>query len=147
MVNDIIDLKKDKAHPEKRLRPLASGRIKVAEAALLSLIFFSVGLWIAYTLDILFFFSGLFLALLTFLYSIWLKNEPIIDIVLIAINFVIRAVSGAFIIHVIISPWLILCPFFLALFLAVSKRQLEISLMKGRSHLHKDVLKYYKSLD
>jgi 4-hydroxybenzoate polyprenyltransferase len=142
-LNDIIDIKRDKVHPEKRFRPLASGRITLIEAIFISVIFFVLGLLIAYNIDILFFFSGLLLAVLTFLYSIWLKNEPVLDILMIAVNFVIRAVSGAFIIHVIISPWLILCPFFLALFLAVSKRESDLMLMKGKALMHKNVLKYY----
>lgn len=145
VMNDIIDRKKDKAHPEKKNRPLASGKISLFEAWTIFIIMIAFGLLLAFILGILFFISSLTLFIITLMYSLFLKNEPIADILIIAINFVIRAVSGTFIIKVFISPWLILCPFFLALFLAAGKRDADIRFVKNANMMdkYKKVLKHY----
>jgi len=143
IVNDIIDIKRDRAHPEKSSRPLAAKKITIPEAVLLAIILLALSIYIAYTLSTLFLISVIFLFMLTLLYSLWLKNETILDVIIIAVNFVVRAVSGAFIIHVTISPWLIVCPFFLAIFLAVGKRDADLKFMKKDATKHKEVLKYY----
>jgi 4-hydroxybenzoate polyprenyltransferase len=131
IINDIIDIKKDKEHPEKRNRPIASGKIKTISALIFAVILFTISFYFAFRLSLTFFYSILGLVSLTFLYSIFLKKEIFVDVLVISINFVIRAVSGAFLINVEISPWLILCPFFLALFLALGKRYSELSFKKA----------------
>lgn len=149
VINDIIDRKKDKKNPEKKNRPLAADRIKVWHAVLFSLILFILGIYIAINLSMMFFVFVMGLFIMTQLYSFWLKNEPFADILAISVNFVIRTVSGNFVIangtspYMNISSWLILCPFFLALFLAVSKRQSELLFLKGQSAPHRSTLKYY----
>lgn len=142
-LNDIVDIAKDMVHPEKKLRPLASGKISILEAVLLIVLLLAVGLYIGYCLNTLFLLCLVFLFLFTVFYSLALKKEVVADVIAIAINFVVRAISGAFIINVNISPWLILCPFFLALFLAVGKRFADFKYMKENAHHHKVVLKYY----
>lgn len=142
VLNDIVDRKKDRVHPEKKNRPLASGRVSLLEAWIIMFVMFALGMILAYYLGILFFISAAGLFLLTLIYSLFLKNEPIADILVIAINFVIRAVSGTFIIKVFISPWLVLCPFFLALFLAAGKRDADIRFVKN-INTYKKVLKHY----
>ncbi len=143
ILNDIIDIKRDKSHPEKKSRPLASGKVSIFEAVLLLIIFLGASIYIAYGLNIMFLACVGFLFLFTLLYSVFLKKEPIADVVAISINFVVRAVSGAFILKVMISPWLVVCPFFLALFLAVGKRDADLRFMKGNASKHKEVLKHY----
>ncbi len=145
VLNDIIDRKKDRAHPEKKNRPLASGKITLIEAWTIMALMLAAGMLLAYYLGILFFISASGLFIITLAYSLFLKNEPIADILIIAINFVIRAVSGTFIIKVFISPWLILCPFFLALFLAAGKRDADIRFVKNTNIMdkYKKVLKHY----
>lgn len=145
VLNDIIDRKKDRAHPEKKNRPLANGKITLIEAWAIMALMLAAGMLIAYYLGILFFISASGLFIITLAYSLFLKNEPIADILIIAINFVIRAVSGAFIIKVFISPWLILCPFFLALFLVAGKRDADIRFIKDTTSISKyrKVLKHY----
>jgi 4-hydroxybenzoate polyprenyltransferase len=143
ILNDIIDLKKDKLHPEKKYRPLAYGKVTIYEAYIISILFLIASIIIAYYLNIVFLILIVILFILTTLYTIWLKNEPLVDILLIAINFVIRAISGAFILSIFVSPWLIVCPFFLALFLASSKRNGDLRLLKKMAITHKKVLKYY----
>ena len=143
IINDILDKKKDRLNPEKAKRPIAAGKIATLPALFIALMLFLGSTYLAYTLSFYFLISVLILFILTQLYSLFLKHEPFIDILIIPLNFVIRAVSGTFIIYSTISPWLILCTFFLALFLAVGKREAEISYLKDYSH--RPILKYYTS--
>jgi 4-hydroxybenzoate polyprenyltransferase len=143
VLNDIIDRDKDRIHPEKKFRPLASKKVTLIEGWMLFVVMLALGLGVAYTLGILFALTGFALFALTVLYSLWLKNEPVIDVLMIAINFVIRAVSGVFILQVSVSPWLILCPFFAALLLAIGKREADLRFMKGNASNHRAVLKDY----
>jgi len=151
IINDIADREKDRNNTEKRLRPIASGKVSVWKAAFIALIVLSLGLCISFTLSPMFLMLGAALFLLTQAYTFKLKNEVFADILVISTNFVIRTVSGAFVTsngfhpYVEISPWLILCPFFLALFLAVSKRRSEAFLLKKASGEHREVLKSYNS--
>ncbi len=147
LINDMIDRKRDRKNIEKRLRPIASGKVKLWQGVMLSIICLVIGLAIAFNLSIMFGILALALFLLGQLYSFKLKKEAFADILTISTNFVIRAVAGAFVIaqgfkpYVTISPWLILCPFFFALFLAVIKRRSE-SFMKNAEE-HRPVLKSY----
>ncbi len=143
ILNDIIDLQADKKHPEKRLRPLASGTIGIGSAIGVFILLLAVAITSAQLFSAYFSYAiaGLFIS--TLLYSLFLKNEPFVDILLISINFVLRAVSGTFIINVAVSPWLILCPFFLALFLATGKRIADNQFLGKKAALHKPVLQYY----
>ncbi|MFA6088468.1 MAG: UbiA prenyltransferase family protein [Candidatus Woesearchaeota archaeon] len=143
VINDFLDIKRDKKHPEKKERPLASGRISVFEAIIVAIILFGLSIIISLELGVMFLICVLVLFGLTLLYSIYLKKEAVADVIAIALNFVVRAISGTFIINVFISPWLIVCPFFLALFLAVGKREADLRFLKGSALQHKEVLKYY----
>ena len=143
ILNDIIDIKKDRSHLEKRKRPVASGKLKVWQAATLTIMLFIASIVIANTLDNLFLFSILFLFGFTQAYSLWLKKEIFADVLAIAINFVVRASSGAFIIHAGISPWLILGVFFLSLFLSIGKRYANIKLLGDRIQEYNPTLVNY----
>lgn len=143
IINDILDRKKDRLHPEKQDRPIASGKVSLLEAALISALLLFSGIFLAYSLLPLFaLFAGL-LFLMGQAYTFALKNEPFADILSISANFVIRAVSGSVLVNLSISPWLILCTFFLALFLATAKRHSDLLLLKENSDKHRPVLKYY----
>ena len=149
IINDIIDRKKDKNNPEKRFRPIAAGEISVDLALIAAVFLLIAGLYLSYNLSLAFFMLAALSFILIQAYTLWLKNEPFIDILVIPTNFVIRTVSGAFVIadgfspYIRISPWLILGPFFLALFLAISKRRSEIFLLKDNFKSHRNVLEYY----
>jgi len=149
IINDIVDKEKDQKHPEKKLRPIASGKIKIWQGTVLSIFLFAISITIALNLSLYFTYFVLALFILTIIYSFFLKNEPFVDILVIAINFVIRAVSGAFVFvmnnkpYVEISSWLILCPFFLALFLDIGKREADLKLLGKKAYQHKKVLKVY----
>lgn len=136
VINDMIDRKKDTLHPEKRNRPIASGRVSVIEGVILSATLFIASLLIALKFSPAFSYSVLALFALTLMYSSIFKHEAFADVLFIGMNFVIRAVSGTFVINVSVSPWLVLCTFFLALFLAVGKRGSDLVLLgedAGRS--------------
>ncbi|MBR9677229.1 UbiA prenyltransferase family protein [Candidatus Woesearchaeota archaeon] len=141
--NDILDLKADRLNPEKKNRPLATKKISTTNAAILAATLGFSGLIIAFFLSFNFFIVSLLLVTLTTVYSVWLKKEMFADILIIATNFVLRTLSGAYVISVAVSHWLILVPFFLALFLATGKRESELKFLGKKALQHKKVLEYY----
>lgn len=122
IINDVKDAATDKEHPEKRHRPLVAGRVTKNSALLLSSLLLVSGLYMAHSLSAPFFLFAAALFISSTLYTLYLKQVAIIDIHAVAINFLIRAVSGAVLIKAPISPWLIFSMFFVALFLAAGKR-------------------------
>jgi 4-hydroxybenzoate polyprenyltransferase len=145
IINDLVDLKKDKFNPEKKNRPLVKGSIKRPTALILMAILFILGLLFAVSINEIFLYFVILLFVVGLVYTFLLKNIVFADILAIATLFVIRAISGAFAIEVKVSPWLILCPFFLSLFLSVGKRQAEIILMSEHAHKARKVLKQYSN--
>lgn len=127
IINDLVDLKKDKLHPEKKLRPLAAGKIKASYALILSVILFLVSVLIAYSLSATFLYAVLALFVISQVYNFYVRNIAFLDLIIISINFVIRAASGVFIIEVPLTPWVILSTFFLSMFLVSTKRFTELS--------------------
>ena len=138
--NDIRDLERDKLHPRKRHRPLPSGQVSRREAELLMLMLVLASLSLAASLGTCFAAFTAALILVACLYSFYLKNVPVVDVTVIAVNYLIRAVAGAVLIEVEASPWLIAGIFFLALFLVLSKRKAELSIVGSAS---REVLRVY----
>lgn len=143
IINDVVDRDKDKLHPRKSVRPIASGKLKPGEALGYSIIIFAAALSLAFILDF-----GLFLILavyflLVLMYSLKLKNVVILDVILIAVGFVLRTVGGAVVIHVRISPWLIVCTTLLSLFLALNKRKNELLVLSENAVGHRKILEEY----
>lgn len=126
LLNDVIDRKSDAQHPQKRRRPIASGKLPVSIALVFALLFAVGSLVAAFQLDQHFAFILAGYVLLTLAYTIYLKNIIILDVLIIASGFVFRAVAGAFAIQEEVSSWLIICTVFLALFFALGKRRAEI---------------------
>lgn len=123
--NDILDRERDRAHPVKRLRPIASGELPLSGAVGLSAGLAAFSLAGAFALSVPFAqVLCAYLAMQIF-YSIALKRVPLVDVIVIAAGFVLRAIAGARAINAAISPWLLLCAFLLALFLALCKRRGE----------------------
>lgn len=143
IINDIVDRDRDRLHPAKSTRPIASGSLAVREALAYSLIIASVALVSAFLLDLEFFAILLSYFVLVLAYSIRLKNIIILDVILIAAGFVLRTVGGAVVIDVRISPWLILCTTMLALFLALNKRKSELLVLSGKAAAHRKILEEY----
>lgn len=125
--NDVIDIDRDKIHPVKSKRPLAKGDISKNGAILFIPFLFIILILLSFEFNVKFNLILWFYVLLNVLYSIWLKHIVIVDIFSIAFGFMLRVFSGAFVIDVYISNWLILTTIFLSLFLAVMKRRVEIA--------------------
>jgi 4-hydroxybenzoate polyprenyltransferase len=145
LINDIVDIEKDKTHPLKRLRPLPSGRLRLAFAKA-AVPFLSLGgLLAAFQLDTKFGFIVAGYFVLFALYSFFLKNLVILDVMIIAAGFVLRAVAGAVVIDVLISKWLLICTIFLSLFLALCKRRHELIALGNNSSRHRSTLDEYSA--
>jgi 4-hydroxybenzoate polyprenyltransferase len=126
VINDWIDAPRDREHPEKRRRPIASGEVASGPALALAFGLTAASLGIATALGTPFLAAVLLYLALTHFYSFVGKNVVILDAMLVAAGFVIRAVAGALAIDVPSSDWFVLCTLFLALFLALSKRRAEL---------------------
>ncbi len=128
LFNDLLDLKSDRAHPTKRHRPVASGRVGLRTAALTASALTLLALAGAWRLALPFFYVLLAYLVLQLVYSLFLKHIALLDVFIIACGFVLRAIGGAEVFEdpaIPISPWLLLCTFLLALFLALCKRRQE----------------------
>jgi 4-hydroxybenzoate polyprenyltransferase len=141
--NDIIDRDKDRKHSRKKNRPIASGQIKSAYALLFGFFLLVFSLYAAYIINYNFFLCVTVYFIITSFYSVWLKNIVIIDVIIIALGFVIRAVSGAYIINVEISSWLIICTFLLSLLIGFGKRRSELNFLGEDAGEHRRNLELY----
>ncbi len=145
IINDFLDIEKDKKHPKKRERPLASGRLNPYHAILSAIIFILIALLGSYLINVSFFIISMAFFLLIMLYSLYLKNFIIVDIMIISTGFVIRAVAGALAVSVLVSPWLIICAFLLALFLALGKRRHELFILGDKVKEHRESLESFST--
>jgi 4-hydroxybenzoate polyprenyltransferase len=134
IINDLRDREEDRFHPEKSLRPLASGKVRPAPAAAQAFIVLLAGLLLAGVLPALVYLPLLAYLALQVLYTFLFKRLVILDALAIAVGFVLRVVAGALAITVPMSSWLLLCTFFLALFLAFCKRRNELGLIDSGAH-------------
>lgn len=144
IINDLIDRDRDKLHPEKKDRPLASGKVSVQFASLISLLCLGLSVYLATFINLPFLLTVLFMFAYILAYSLFLKHEAFVDILIIAFNFVIRTLAGIFILEVnVISPWIISCTFFLALFLLSGKRRSELTALEHKAGQHRKTLDIY----
>ncbi len=143
IINDLIDLKNDQQHPLKRQRPIASGRIPIRVARYLAAALLALGLIFAYWLNTKFALVCLGYAILMICYSAHLKKIAILDVIIIALGFVLRAVAGTVAIEVPASPWLLVCTLFLSLFLVLAKRRHEVMLLGKDANHHRQSLSHY----
>lgn len=130
IVNDILDCQADRSHPVKRNRPIASGRVRTGQAVVLAGVLWMVSL----SLVAAFLSSGVLIVLglyigLTLGYSIALKERVILDVILIAIGFVLRTLAGTLAVEIAASEWLVACVFTLCLFMGFGKRRCEIAMI------------------
>jgi 4-hydroxybenzoate polyprenyltransferase len=145
VLNDLADLEQDRAHPQKRRRPIASGDVSLRAARILAPLLAAVGLAAAFALRAEFgVLAAVYLAV-NLLYSWRLKSVVLVDVFLIAVGFVLRAVGGVEVLSppAEISPWLLVCTFFLALFLALAKRRHERTLLMEEAPSHRATLGEY----
>lgn len=127
LINDLFDLEHDRAHPIKRLRPMASGRLPlpVAQTAAALLILASLGLTALLGLPCFACAAGYLIVNLA--YSLHLKHMPFVDVLSIAAGFLLRVLPGALALAVVASPWLLICTFVLACLLGFGKRAHELA--------------------
>lgn len=145
IINDILDAPQDRLHPEKRNRPIASGQVPVSAAVVLAVIL-SVGVLVgSFVLSPPFCVVIVVYLIMNILYTLWLKHRCLIDVMIIALGFVLRALAGVLLIVVPISPWLLVCTFTLCLFLGFGKRRCELAVMTDieSAHNHRRVLAFY----
>lgn len=144
IINDLVDLPRDRQHPTKRLRPLASGRLTVRAARSASAILAALTLAASLALNLSF---GLIVAVYVasnLLYSFWLKHVPIIDVFVVASGFLLRVAAGVALLTVErFSPWLYVCTTLLALYIGFGKRRAELVLLADGANAHRRVLDGY----
>lgn len=145
VINDIIDRKEDLIHPGKKQRPIPSGNLPIINAIIGVCILLAVSFTGAFLLSKNFGFILILYVALTISYSLKLKHVVILDIIVVAIGFVLRAVAGAVAIQVAISSWLLVCTFFLALFLVIGKRRSELKTLKEEAVNHRKILEEYNA--
>jgi 4-hydroxybenzoate polyprenyltransferase len=143
VVNDTCDREADRKHPKKRLRPLASGAVSVSTAVCLAVLFLVGGLVGAWLLG-----TGVLIVVgiyfvMNLAYSLRLKHVVILDVLLVAIGFVLRVLAGASAVDVTPSAWLLLCTLLLSLFLALTKRRHELVLLEGEAANARAILDEY----
>lgn len=144
IINDLVDIEKDRQHPTKRNRPLASGelqpRVAVAGACLIIVACLPASLWLGNGVGlILYGYLALMIA-----YSFWLKNIVIVDVLAIAAGFVLRVAAGVVVVVADrFSPWIYVCMVLLALFLALGKRRQEIVLLPTNHNTTRAILEEY----
>ena len=143
LVNDIVDRESDRLHPLKSKRPIASGAVPVPIAVGTAVIVGAIALAGAYAIGPPFAGVGAFYLVLQILYSFVFKHMVILDVLTIAIGFVLRAAGGALAVHVEISHWLLVCTILLALFMALAKRRHEIVLLASGAMNHRPILGEY----
>jgi 4-hydroxybenzoate polyprenyltransferase len=143
VLNDLWDCPEDRAHPSKRHRPIAAGRVSVGQAVgmLLALLVLGVGASVAIGSRFALVAMG-YLAL-NAAYTFWLKHVVIVDVMVVAANYVLRVVAGAIAIAAPVTPWLLVASMLLALFLALGKRRHELVLLGEHATTHRAILREY----
>ncbi|MEO5371337.1 MAG: UbiA prenyltransferase family protein [Magnetococcus sp. DMHC-1] len=141
--NDIMDRERDRVHPHKRLRPIPSGEVPVWHAALIAPLLALLALLGSAWLHLGTFVCILLYVLNNLLYSLWLKDHPLLDVLSIAMGFMLRMLAGVYILGDLPTSWILLCTFFLTLFLGIAKRRAELSSLAGVVSQQRVVLKKY----
>lgn len=143
IVNDYRDREKDRQHPTKKNRPLASGAINPAFALGIALVLLAISLPWGFLLAPFFGFSVLTYLVLNILYSVSLKNIAILDTLIVSSGFLIRTLAGGWLAGVVISQWLVIMVFLLSFFLATAKRRDDLILFQsGQAPLRTSSKKY-----
>lgn len=143
LLNDVFDIERDREHPFKRFRPIASGLIPPKVAAALALILILILLPLSYRLSQPFFYTSLAYLLLQLLYSSYLKSVILLDVIVIAAGFVLRVYAGVWAIDAHLNVWFLLSVISFALFLAIGKRRSELTLMMHSAGKHRETLLHY----
>ena len=128
IINDYKDIAADKAHPKKQHRPLASGAISLPFAFFSLVVLISAGVFVAFQLGLPFLAVALLYLVINIGYSYGLKRVALLDIFILAFGFLLRVLAGGFVAEVVVSEWLVIMIFLLALFLGIAKRRDDVVL-------------------
>jgi len=146
IINDIIDIKQDRKHPKKRNRPIASGKISIKNAIIISIVCLIISMAFAYFVNLNTLIIILVYIFVNIIYSIKIKNVVILDVMFIALGFILRMIAGATAIEVSFSNWILLTTFCISLFLGFGKRRGEILLQNNNTQKNtRFVLKLYST--
>jgi decaprenyl-phosphate phosphoribosyltransferase len=145
LVNDVVDVERDRRHPVKRNRPIASGALPERHAFVLAVLatLFAVGAGVAIREPLLVLTIVVYLGE-SFLYSFWLKHVPFVEMVLVATGFLLRVLGGAAATHVPLSIWFLLVCSLGALGVAIAKRYTELTSLGGDALRHRPVMRWYR---
>ncbi|WP_458462843.1 decaprenyl-phosphate phosphoribosyltransferase [Paenibacillus sp.] len=143
ILNDYVDRDRDRQHPVKKFRPMASGQVNPTHALLFGIVLLTLSVGAAFVMNSLFGVLCIVYFLLNVSYSFVLKHLVILDMMTIAAGFVLRAIAGGVLIHVPFTPWFLICTMLLSLFLAIGKRRNELTLLEGNTGSHRKVLANY----
>lgn len=148
VVNDLVDLDRDRVHPRKKNRPLASGRLSRGVGIAWAVVLLAGAAWLVYALGRDFLGISVIFLVLNGAYTFLLKEVVVLDVMAIALSFEVRAIAGVEALKaldpsIVISPWLLVCTLFLALFLGFGKRRHELSLLAGEAGSHRPTLHDY----
>lgn len=143
IINDIKDINEDRNHPVKRFRPLASGVIKVTNAKIVLVCFISIFLVSSFLMNYKLFLILLLYFIINLLYTYYLKNYIIIDVMIISFGFILRVISGGIVINVNVSEWLLICTGLISLYLGFCKRKNEIIVLNDKASSHRKNLSLY----
>jgi 4-hydroxybenzoate polyprenyltransferase len=144
ILNDIMDVESDRAHPEKRKRPIASGQLPIRTAIVILVVLLIVTIPLSFWLSPAFGVIAVIYFLVNFAYSTWLKHIPLIDVLIVAACYVLRVAAGVVLITVErFSPWLYIVTTLFALFIGFGKRRAELSLLENEAKTHRRVLDGY----
>ena len=143
LLNDVFDIERDKLHPFKIKRPIASGLIPANIAVITALILILSLLPLAYNLSPAFFLAAVIYLILQLFYSAYLKHVILLDILVIAAGFVLRVYGGVWAIDAHLNVWFLLSVTSFALFLAIGKRRSELTLMQSQASKHRETLLHY----
>jgi len=143
LVNDLVDLEKDRAHPTKRHRPIASGKLKPEVARVLAALFALAAVGSGLALGVPFALTAVGYLALNAAYSLRLKRIAFVDVACISVGFLLRVLAGALAIGVPASRWLLLCTLLLSALLGFGKRAHELRIGGEGGHKHREVLSDY----
>ena len=143
ILNDIFDIEFDRVHPEKKHRPIPSGKISIKQSLIVGVFLLSVGLISLWEISLNSFLLTVFYILLNFLYSIKLKQIPIVDLVIVAIGFVVRILIGGDVGNVELTQWIIVMVFLLSLLIAVTKRRDDVYQYELEKKINRKVVSKY----
>ena len=143
VVNDIADREADRLDPEKCDRPIARGDLTVTQGARMALVLGTVALVLSAILGWAFIGIAALYVALQFAYSLWAKHQVVVDVIIVATGFVLRAFAGGVAIHVGVSPWLVFITFVLALFLVLARRRHELIALGDGATAHRSALEQY----